>query len=141
MGLFNRKQRIKTLLAQLRYIEAGLQRTIDDSNYILPPHEFYCLLDMRAVLPDVAALAEKAEKLCSKRITAWQNTPYTSTQQFRRNIIAFIGWWFAGTLAIWQTILGWFTPLFPEPWHALATSAAIALVIIVIFARCEQKRR
>jgi len=93
------------------------------------------------MLPRVQALAHDAQGLCDKRIRIWQNTPYTPAQQFRRNIIAFIGWWIGGTMALWQTILGWFTPLFPEPWYALATSAAIALVIIVIFARCEQKRR
>jgi len=68
------------------------------------------------------------------RVRVWQQTPWTPRQHRLRSAAAFCGWWVAGTITIWQGILGWFASLFPAPWMVLPVSAAVAFIIICVIA-------
>jgi hypothetical protein len=126
-----RKPRIKTLLTHLHQIEAGLQHAANDGAYIPSPREFNRLQELCATLPKVVELAKVADTQCQARIHAWQNTPYTPAQLWRKRVIAFLGWWFAASATLSYAILGWFTSWFPTPLHMLVASGVIGLLVLV----------
>jgi len=132
MKIFRRKPNIRNLALQLERIEQQLRAIEHDSNYLPSPIEMKALGWIRFTLPELLDYTKILEKQLRKRIITWCETPYTPVQLFRKRIMSFIGWWIAGTLMLWQSVLGWFSSLFPQQWQVIPTSAAIALLIISI---------
>lgn len=129
MRFGRRTTRITTLRQHLLTVYAGLHAIEHRSDYIPSPKEIKALAEIRYLLPKITESASKLEPQLWQRIDTWCNTPWTPRQQLFRKISAFFGYWIAGTMAIAMSVVGWFAPLFPEPWYVLPVSAMIALVI------------
>jgi len=131
MRLGHRITRITTLRQHLLIVRAGLYAIEHKTDYVPAPDEIKALAEIRWLLDDVTKHATTLEPQLWQRVETWCNTPWTPRQKLIRKIGAFIGYWIAGTMAIGMSVIGWFGPLFPEPWYVLAVSGAIGLVFAI----------
>lgn len=126
MRLFTRTTRITALRRHLLSVREGLCAIESKPDYVPSPDEMKALQEIRRLLDELAYRTDTLEPQLWQRIETWCNTPWTSRQRRIRNIAEFISWWLAGTMALSYSVLGWFTPLFPEPWYVLPVSAILA---------------
>ncbi len=139
MRFGRRTTRITTLRKHLLTVRAGLSAIEHKTDYVPAPNELEALQEIRWLLDDVAKNAKVLEPQLWQRIEIWRNTPWTPRQQFVRNIAAFIGWWLTGTMALAISVVGWFAPLFPQPWYVLPVSTFLALIAALIVMREKHK--
>lgn len=131
MRFGRRTTRITTLRKHLLTVRAGLYAIELKNDYIPAPDEIKALAEIRWLLDDVAKHTKTLEPQLWQRVETWCNTPWTPKQQLIRKIGAFFGYWIAGTMAIGMSVVGWFAPLFPEPWYVLPVSAALAFLLVI----------
>lgn len=130
MRWWQRKPNLSKAAAQIEAAEAELKRMLNNETYVPSPHDAQDIAYIRAKLRTMPTLAEEAHTECWQRVEAYVRTPYTPLERNLRRAAAFIGWWIAATLTIQMCIMGWFVGLYPSPWYALATSAALGLIAV-----------
>ncbi len=126
-----RRHSIAVLVVKMRHIEQALVAIEADKEYLPSPHHMEALSALRSNMKRIEADLSILESQLWERIKKWQDKPYTPIEKRRRKVLSFIGWWFAGFAGLDFTIMGWFTPLFAEPWHRLIASAVISLVLVL----------
>ena len=134
-----RKHNIAALATQMQRIEDALKAIEADGAFLPLPHQMQALTVLRASTKRIEAHLSDLEPTLWERVKKWQDTPYTASELRRSKVLSFIGWWFAGFAGIDFTIMGWFTPLFAEPWHRFIVSAVISLVFVIWMLRSEKR--
>ncbi len=133
-----RKHNIAALVTQMQRIEDALAAIEADGAFLPSPHHMQALTALHANTKHIEARLSDLEPQLWERVKKWQETPYTASELRRRKVLSFIGWWFAGFASLDYVVMGWFTPLFAEPWHRFIASAAISLVFVLWMLRSEK---
>ena len=126
-----RKHSIAALATQMQQIEDALAAIEADEAYLPSPNQMQALNALRVSTKCVEGRLSDLETTLWERVKKWQDTPYTASELRRKKILSFIGWWFAGFASLDYVVMGWFTPIFDEPWHRFIASAAISLVFVI----------
>lgn len=134
-----RKHNITALAMQMQRIEQALAAIEADKTFLLPPYQMQALAELRASATRTQAQISDLEPELWERVRQWKETPYTPSKRRIKRLLSFIGWWLAGFVAIDFAVMGWFTPLFPEPWYRFAASAGFSLAFTLWLCWSDKK--